>query len=251
MKTVSQWALLSAALVLGIAYACATPEEITVCQSGRNLADCDVILSEASDFDPPDASVQALQGGSDGVSPPSGGSAGTTVAPPSGGAAGTSSPASGGSAGQGAAGSGQSAGAGGASGGAAGSGAGTGGVAGTGGSAGSAGTTGASGAGGTTAQSNFSPASCDFDNTTGCQNLGCTCAQEQCGARCTNIVQCLRDNIDCITEADPLCAIRNAGAPNTCTAQVDTGGGATTTDANQPATIVRALVNCVCSDPRP
>jgi len=244
MKNASHWALLSAALVLGIAHACATPEDITVCQPGRNLADCDVILSRASDFEG-DASVPSAQGGSDGLPPPSGGSAGTTAPVPSGGAAGASSPASGGSAGQG------GAGAGGASGGAAGSGAGTGGVTGTAGTGGAAGTAGTSGTGGTTAQSTFNPAACDFDNTTGCQNLGCICAQEQCGARCTNIVQCLRDNIDCITAADPLCALRSAGVANTCTAQVDTGGGANTTDANQPAAIVRALVNCVCSDPRP
>jgi hypothetical protein len=247
MKNVSQWALISPALVLGIAYACATPEEIRDCPVGTTRTDCDVTIVPFSEFEGADASVEVAQGGSDGLSP-SGGSSGSNTNPPAGGAAGTSPPPpSGGSAGQGAAGSGQAAGAGGASGGTAGSGAGTGGGAGS----GAAGTAGTAGAGGTTAQSTFNPAACDFDDTTGCQNLGCICAGEQCGARCTNIVQCLKDNITCITASDPLCAARTAGAPNLCTAQVDTGGGANTTDPNQPAAIVRALVNCVCSDPRP
>jgi hypothetical protein len=96
------------------------------------------------------------------------------------------------------------------------------------------------------------PASCDFDDLTGCgAPLGCTCGQEQCGARCTNIVDCLKTNITCITEADPLCAVRTNGVGKACTSVVDTGGGVDTTNANQPAAIVRAFVNCVCSNPRP
>jgi hypothetical protein len=256
MKHASQWALLSAAVIVGIAYSCATPVEVTGCPPGATSSNCDVTLVAASEFEGPDASVVAQGGGGGAATNPSGNAGSGSSNPPPAGAAGTGSPSTGGSgaAGSGAAGSGQTgtAGAGGTSG-AAGSGAagtagsGAGGTAG----AGAAGAAGA-GTGGTTAQSNFDPASCDFDDTTGCgAPLGCTCAGEQCQARCTNIVDCLKTNITCITEADPLCAVRTNGTGKACTAVVDSGGGVNTTDANQPAAIVRAFVNCVCSNPRP
>jgi hypothetical protein len=261
MKHASQWALLSAAVLVGIAYSCATPEEVTGCPPGATSSDCDVTLVPASDFDGPDASVIA-QGGSAGagVNPSGGGAGSGSNNPPTAGAAGTGSPSTAGSAGSGAAGTGQTAGAGGAAGSGAAGTAGTAGCAsgGAGGTAGSgaagsgAAGSGAAGAGGTTAQSIFDPASCDFDDLTGCgAPLGCTCAQEQCGARCTNIVECLKTNVTCITEADPLCAVRTNGVGKACTSVVDTGGGVDTTNANQPAAIVRAFVNCVCSNPRP
>jgi hypothetical protein len=254
MKHASQWALLGAAVVVGVAYSCATPVEVTGCPPGATSSDCDVTLVAASEFAGPDASVVAQGGGAGaGANPSGGGSAGGNNTPAPAGAAGSSSPSTGGSsAGSGAAGSGQTAGAGGSSG-AAGSGAAGTAGSGAGGAAGS-GAAGAAGAGtgGTTAQSNFDPASCDFDDTTGCgAPLGCTCAGEQCQARCTNIVDCLKTNITCITEADPLCAVRpQGGGTKACTTVVETGGGVNAGD-NQPAGIVRALVNCVCSNPRP
>jgi hypothetical protein len=252
MKHASQWALLSAALVVGIAYSCATPVEVAGCAPGAISSDCDVTLVAASEFEGADASVVAQGGGAGaGVNPSGSAGSGSNNPAPSG-AAGTGPLSTGGSTATGAAGSGQTAGAGGSTGtagagaaGAAGSGAG--GSAGSG-AAGSA----SAGAGGTTAQSNFDPASCDFDDTTGCgAPLGCTCAGEQCQKRCTDIVDCLKTNITCITEADPLCAVRTGGTGKACTSVVDTGGGVNTTDQNQPAAIVRAFVNCICSDPRP
>ena len=252
MKHASQWALLSAAVVVGIAYSCATPVDVTGCAPGSASSDCDVTIVAPSEFEGADASVAQGGGAGAGVNPAAGSAGSGSNTPPPGGASGSGSVSSGGSAGSGAAGSGQTAGAGGASG-AAGSGAAGTAGSGAGGTAGS-GAAGAAGAGtgGTTAQSNFDPGSCDFDDTTGCgAPLGCTCAQEQCQARCTNIVDCLKTNITCITEADPLCAVRTNGTGKACTGVVDSGGGVNTTDANQPAAIVRAFVNCVCSNPRP
>ena len=251
MKHASQWALLSAAVVVGIAYSCATPVEVTGCAPGSTSTNCGVTIVAASEFEGADASVAQGGGAGAGVNPARGSAGSGSSNPPPGGAAGSGSSASGGSAGSGsgAAGSGQTAGSGGAAGsGAAGTaGSGAGGTAGSG-AAGAAG----SGTGGTTAQSNFDPASCDFDDTTGCgAPLGCTCAQEQCQTRCTNIVACLKTNITCITEADPLCAVRpQGGGTKACTTVVESGGGVNA-DTNQPAGIVRALTNCVCSNPRP
>lgn len=281
MKIATQCALAGGLLLAGIAHACATPVEIEGCQpSTTTPQDCDVILARASDFGGPDASVPGGAGGNggdganpqggagSGANPPPGGNAGSPPVAGSGGVSGTAgsnsgaagaggSAAAGGAAGSGAAGSG-AAGSGAAGSGAAGTssggaaGAGAGGAAGSGAAgsgaagSGSAGT----GSGGTGSQSIFNPASCDFDDLTGCEDLGCNCPEERCGTRCTNIVTCLSDNITCITEADPLCAIRNNGTPNTCTTVVETGGGVNA-DNNQPSGIVRELVNCVCSDPRP
>jgi hypothetical protein len=252
MKIATQCALAGSLLLAGIAHACATPVEVEGCQANAPGAlSCDVLLSPASDFGGPDASVPIGGSGNPGSGgAPPGGNAGNGSNPPPGGSAGSGNPPAGGSGGgNGNAGSssGGSGSGGSSSGGAAGSASGSGGAAGS----GTAGTgSGGTGAGGTTAQSNFNPASCDFDDVSGCETLGCICAEERCQARCTNIVTCLRDNITCITEDDPLCAIRNNGAPNTCTAVVDTGGGINA-DTTQPSGIVRALVNCVCSDPRP
>jgi hypothetical protein len=252
MKYATPWALISASLV-GIAYACATPEEINGCQPGTSSPDCDVILAQASDFAGPDASVG--QGGSSGSSPSGGSSgAGNSTPPAEGGAAATSLPATGGSLGQGTAGSGQNAGAGGASGGSAGSAAGTGGAAGTAGS-GAAGATANAGAGGTTAPSNFNPAACDFTNRAGCEARACATAcptnmGTYCSTNCPLIITCLSDNPACITAADPMCAVRNNGTPNQCSNQVETSGGATTTDPTTPAFVARALVNCLCDDAR-
>jgi hypothetical protein len=251
MKNASQWALVSSALVLGMAYACATPVEIHDCPLGASAADCDVLLYQPSDFETADAGVRIGAGGSE-VSP-SGGSAGINQTPPAGGAAGTGSPPSGGSAGQGVAGSGQSAGAGGASGGSggtAGSGAGTGGVAGTAGSS-------AAGAGGTTAQSNFNPAACNFNVLTGCEALACASAcpanNSNCLARCPQIITCVSGTPSCITEADPMCGVPITSPMfmnNVCTSIVQQSGNVDTTDPNAPAFRARALIQCLCDDTR-
>ena len=244
MKYATHWALISAGLV-GIAYACATPQEVSGCQPGTNTPNCDVILEQASAFEG-DASV--AQGGSEGTSP-SGGSSGTgSTTPPAGGAAGTGSPPSGGSAGQGAAGSGQNAGAGGASGGTAGSGAGTGGAAGT----GAAGTAGTAGAGGTTAQSNFNPAACDFANRTGCEAQACAtaCNGNYCTTNCPLIISCVAANPTCVTAQDPMCGtpFQNPYMDNKCTSQVNSSGNPAT--AGTPAAVALALINCLCDDTR-
>jgi hypothetical protein len=249
MKYASHWALISAGL-LGIAYACATPEELTGCQPGPSSANCDIILAQASDFEG-DASV--AQGGNISSLLP-GGSAGTgNTPPPSGGAAGTGNPPpAAGSAGQGAAGSGQSAGAGGASGGAAGSGA-----AGTSGAAGSgaAGTAGTAGAGGTTAQSNFNTAACNFNNRTGCEAKACATAcptgmGTYCLDNCQAIIACVAAAPACVTAQDPMCGVpsQNPYTENTCTSEVNNSGNSAT--AGTPASVALALMNCLCDDAR-
>jgi len=253
MKYATHWALISASLV-GIAYACATPEEITGCQPGTSSPDCDVILAQASDFAGPDASVG--QGGSAGSSPsPGSAGAGNTTPSAEGGAAATSQPASGGSVGQGTAGSGQNAGAGGASGGSAGSSAATGGAAGTTASGGAAGTTANAGAGGTTAASTFNPAACDFTNRTGCEARACatvcpTNDGNYCSNNCQAIITCVAGAPSCITAQDPMCGTpsQNPFTPNTCTSQVNNSGNPAT--AGTPASAALALVNCLCDDAR-
>jgi hypothetical protein len=257
MKHASQWALLSAAVVVGIAYSCATPQEVTGCPPGATSPDCDVTLVPPSDFDGPDASVIAQGGGAGaGVSPSGGGAGSGSSNPPPAGAAGTG-PSTGGSAGSGAAGAAGAAGAGGAagSGGAAGA-AGTAGTAGAGGAAGSgAAGSGAAGTGGTTAQSNFDPGSCNFDNRAGCEAQACATAcpanmGNYCTTNCPNIITCLAADPSCITEQDPMCAVRTNGQPNQCTSQVENSGGANTTNANDPAFVARALVQCLCDSAR-
>jgi len=247
MKYASHWALISAGLV-AIAYACATPEELTGCQPGPSSANCNIILAQASDFET-DASV--AQGGSS-DSPPSSGSAGTgSPPPPPGGAAGTSStPPAGGSAGQGAAGSGASAGAAGASGGAAGSGA-----AGTGGGAAGSGAAGTAGAGGTTGQSSFNPAACNFTNRTGCEARACAAAcptgmGTYCLDNCQAIIACVAAAPACVTAQDPMCGVpsQNPYTENTCTPEVNNSGNPAT--AGTPASVALALMNCLCDDAR-
>lgn len=254
MKHASQWALLSAAVVAGIAYSCATPVEVTGCPPGANSANCDVTLVAASEFEGPDSGVAQGGGAGAGVNPSGSAGSGSNNPPPSG-AAGTGSPSTGGNAGSGAAGSGQTAGAGG-SGGAAGSGAAGTAGSGAGGTAGSgaAGTAGA-GTGGTTAQSNFDPASCNFDNRTGCEAQACATAcpanmGNYCTTNCPNIITCLAADPTCITAQDPMCALRSNGQPNQCTSQVENSGGANTTNVNDPAFVARALVQCLCDSTR-
>jgi hypothetical protein len=260
MKNASLWALTGAALVVGVAYACAVPVDVKGCPAGSAPSDCDVTLVSASEFGGPDASVAQGGGAGSSMNPPSGGSAGTS-SPPAGGSSGNSPPV-GGSAGQGQSGSAGSAGTAGTAGtagagGSAGSGAaGAGGSAGTAGTAGSAGTS-AAGAGGTGAQSTFSTAACDFDDTTGCAQLACAtvCPNNgYCPTNCAAILTCVEDNVDvagCVTADDPMCGIRNGGTTKPCTMIVESSGGVNPTQNDQPAFVARALVNCLCSDPRP
>lgn len=258
MKFATQCALAGGLLLAGIAHACANPVEIEGCQpTAPGARDCDVILAQASEFGGPDASVPA-QGGSagNGSNPPSG-SAGSSNDPPPGGAGSGSGNAgsgnTGGSAGSGSAGSG-SAGSGGGQGGAAGSGsAGTGsagsGSAGT----GSAGT----GSGGTGSQSNFELASCNLTTRTGCEEFACDTAcpaggaGNYCRSNCALIVACVAAAPSCITEADPMCgtAFSNPYAENECTPEVNSSQSPDT--AGTPSNVARALIRCLCSNPRP
>lgn len=112
--------------------------------------------------------------------------------------------------------------------------------------AGAGGDTGGGGTGGA-AQSVFDPAACDFNDDSGCENLGCS-ACDNCQDRCTNIETCV--TTECaITEADPLCAIRDVGTPNTCTPEVDSGGGLNG-GATEPSSLMLEWVSCMCQTGR-
>jgi hypothetical protein len=100
----------------------------------------------------------------------------------------------------------------------------------------------------------FDPDACDLSDRGGCEDLACEvlCPAQQCGTRCTDIVTCIEANPGCSTEADPTCGIRIGpmSTPNVCTSVVEPGGGANA-PADQPAGVVRELMECVCSVPRP
>jgi hypothetical protein len=135
--------------------------------------------------------------------------------------------------------------------------------------AGAAGTAGTAGTGGTGTTSEFDPASCDFDDTTGCDSLDCQAACPttdggDCARRCTAVVDCVADevasNLDppCVTEADPLCGARLPpnGTEKACTTVVEPAGGANPAPPNgngapQPSFVARQFVECICSVPRP
>jgi hypothetical protein len=116
---------------------------------------------------------------------------------------------------------------------------------------------GTGGVGGTGAAATFDPAACDFDDVDGCDTLTCLAACSttdggDCRRRCEAVIDCVSTDDDCvISEADPLCAVRNGGAVNTCTAVTDSAGGANTTQVTQPAFVARQFVECICSVPRP
>jgi hypothetical protein len=126
-----------------------------------------------------------------------------------------------------------------------------------GGAGGAAGTTGTAGTGGTGSSSVFDPEACDFDSIAGCEAFACVTAcpagqGEYCVDTCNAIVTCVAavDPV-CATEQDPICGARDSGgAVSECTTEADSGGGATTTDANQPAFKARRFVQCLCSVPR-
>lgn len=96
----------------------------------------------------------------------------------------------------------------------------------------------------------FDAAACDFTDDTGCEDLGCDTCQN-CQDRCTDIEACVTTDPECvITEADPLCALRDVGAPNTCTQEVDSGGGVNNVNATEPAGIMLEWVTCMCQTGR-
>ena len=248
MNIVTKYALAGASLVAVYAYACATPLDI----------DEDVIIVDPSIFGDggvPLAGASGLGGAGGGgaagdtsqAGTGGGGNAGTGGSAGSNAGTGGSAGAAGGAAG--------SAGTGG-SGGAAGSGAGAGGApqAGAGGQAGGAGTAGSAGTagtGGTTGE--FNAANCEFTDPTGCEDLDCESAcpaggGAYCPDTCNALLTCVTTDPDCtVSEADPLCAERDGGTPNTCTAQADSGGGAGSTQPTSPAFIAREYVNCMCT----
>lgn len=264
MKVATQCALASGLLLAGLAHACATPVEVEGCQAtAPGAQNCDVLLSPASDFGGPDASVPTGGSGNTGGGGAPPGNAGSGNLP-SGGSAGSGNPPAGGSGGlSGTAGSGSGAGgAGGASnagsGGAAGAGNAGAGNAGAGNAgAGNAGAGNAgSGAGGTGSQSSFNLASCDLQDQAGCEEFACATACPQnmgnyCLDNCNAILTCVAADDSCITEADPMCGTpsQNPFMNNQCTMQVNNSSNPNT--VGTPANVALALIRCLCSDPRP
>jgi hypothetical protein len=135
--------------------------------------------------------------------------------------------------------------------------------------AGAAGTTATAGTGAGATSAVFDPASCDFGDTTGCDELGCqegcpTNDGGDCARRCTSVIGCVSGQIEnnpdapCVTEADPLCGARLApnGNEKACTSVVEPAGGfdppPPTGNGNpQPSFVAREFVECICSVPRP
>jgi hypothetical protein len=106
----------------------------------------------------------------------------------------------------------------------------------------------------------FDPAACDFENLQGCEALTCqaACATNDggfCSSVCAEVMECVASGVDdgsCSpTEADPMCAVRSQGVPNTCTIIVETGGGTNPSRPGLPSSVARELVRCLCSTPRP
>lgn len=246
MNIVTKYALAGASLVAVYAYACATPLDI----------DEDVIIVDPSVFG--DGGVPLA--GASGLAGQGGGGAGGDTS--QGGTGGAGNAGTGGSAGSSSAGTGGSGGAAGGaagtggSGGGAGAGAGAGGApqAGAGGQAGGAGTAGSAGTAGTGGGTGeFNAANCNFTDPTGCEDLDCATAcpaggGNYCPDTCNLLLTCVTTDPECeVSEADPLCAERDGGTPNTCTAEADSGGGAGSTQPTSPAFIAREYVNCMCT----
>lgn len=248
MNRVVRSALASAAVA--IAYACANPVDIVG----------DVLVVAPSDF-----GDGGLLGGATGIGQGDASAAGGSAAGSGGaGSGGTglvgmpvglsgaggfpSGGGSGGAGGTAAAGAAGAAGAGGATAGASGAGGTAAGAAGTGGTA------------GTGDAAVFDPASCDFDDVTGCEALTCEEAcpgndGNYCLDTCNGVIACVSgedpDNANLVcapSEADPLCSTRGqAGALGPCTVTVESAGG----QDSQPRTAARQFVECICSLPRP
>jgi hypothetical protein len=223
---------------------CATPLEFSGCDSTQVDANCDVIYAVASEFEG-DASVDGQGGtpssGTGGSGNPAQGGSGNPAQGGSGNPAqgGSGNPAQGGS-GPGIGGTGQG-------------GTAQAGAAGEGGAAGAAGSgtggTAGSGTAGTGNQAVFDPASCDFQDQSGCLSCVQRCPTNDggsCAMRCNTALACPAANTECIIESDPLCRIRlnNGANANVCTMVVDSAGP----DAEA---IALALVECLCSLPRP
>jgi hypothetical protein len=254
MNIVVKSALASAALAF--AYACATPVEIDDVQEVDPDAFGDAGLlggAGGGGAGQSGASQGGTGAGLGGTASGSGGAGGAGIGGMPVGLSG-----SGGLPVAGAGGSGVGGASGGGSGGAAGS------AAGAGGAAGTAGTAGTAGSGSSAV---FDPASCDFDDTTGCDTLTCqarcpTNDGGSCSNRCVAVVDCVSEDVasnpdaPCLTEDDPLCGGRDGGQPRACTTVVEPAGGPnpsapTGTQAPQPSFVARGFVECICSLPRP
>ncbi len=240
MKIVSQCALAGA--LFSFAHACTTAVEVKGCPPSLAEADCDILLASESDFLEEGGSQNGGSGGLPGTggAPGGGGTPGGSGAPGTGG----NPPVGGAPGGGGQPGSG----AGGVTAGGAG-GSGTAGAAGTGGG----GAAGTSGAGGSGAQAVFDSESCSFTDRSGCEALGCqNCPVNDtyCAERCPLILECVEDNIACITELDPLCGGRNGNETNVCNPVVESSGGANP-NPGVPSAFARDLVECLCTVPRP
>jgi hypothetical protein len=238
MKFSSQCALAGAVFI--VIQACATPVDISD----------DVVQVDPSDFG--DGGLPIGQGGSAGS-----GGGGVSGNPSTAGAPGLSIGGRSGVGGSGTVSAGGSA-AGGAAGAAAAGSSGAGGAGGAGGAAG-AGTGGGAGSGSAAV---FDAESCDFDDPAGCTDLTCqavcpTNDGNSCLDRCVAVIACVSGNAECdITAQDLMCAVRNAGMPNTCTTAAEPAGGATPTapapgQVPQPSFVAQEFIRCICSVPRP
>lgn len=124
---------------------------------------------------------------------------------------------------------------------------------GMGGAAGAGVDAGTGGGAGGAAQSVFDPAACNFNDETGCEAFNCTqCDNQDCQNRCDGIQACVVGGNDCITVEDPLCAVRvgNTNSENTCTTEVEQGGGVGNAQANSPASFMYEWVDCMCQTGR-
>jgi hypothetical protein len=126
-----------------------------------------------------------------------------------------------------------------------------------GGAGGAAGAAGTAGTGGTGSASVFDPEACDFENVAGCEAFACAQAcppnmGTYCTNTCTALVTCVSGTTPvCASEQDPVCGTQSGGVDSECTFEANQGGGAATTDVNSPTFKARALIDCLCSVPRP
>nr|PZN29529.1 MAG: hypothetical protein DIU78_00030 [Pseudomonadota bacterium] len=87
---------------------------------------------------------------------------------------------------------------------------------------------------------------CDWDAPS-CEDESCdgACPTNDggdCLNRCRPLVQCLQENPNCGTDADPMCVKRTNGAPNKCTTQWETAGAG----MQRPSQIAVAYFECAC-----
>lgn len=88
---------------------------------------------------------------------------------------------------------------------------------------------------------------CDWGSAR-CDAVSCAAVcptndSDYCKNACLSVVNCARANEECITRADPYCAMRENGRPKICTATWETASG---TAANAPAKLAGPFIECVC-----